>query len=129
MAPPPGTPLYPGDRLGVIGTDDQLQNFKRFIDESCPEEEPDSTEESSDEASLIHVIFGENSPLIGQTIRESELREKTSGLVVGIERDGKRHLNPNSEMVFQAGDLVWIVGDKAKISQLTSPQIRPIEAT
>ena len=119
MAPSPLTPLYPGDRLGVIGTDEQLQNFKLFIDNSCKESNEFSDVDDNTEATLLHIILNEDSELIGKSIIEAQLREKTSGLVVGIERNGKRLLNPKSTMVFEAGDLVWIVGDKEKISELS----------
>jgi CPA2 family monovalent cation:H+ antiporter-2 len=32
--------------------------------------------------------------LIGKSISESHIREKANGMVVGIERNGKRLLNP-----------------------------------
>ena len=35
----------------------------------------------------------------------------TKGLVVGIEKNGKRTLNPDSSTVIEAGDLLWLVGD------------------
>ncbi len=126
MAPPPDTILYPGDRLGIIGNDDQLQNFKTFIDNCCDYNTADNEAPASKDISLVPVIFNEKSSLIGQSIRQSELREKTSGLVVGIERNGKRLLNPNSETIFEIGDLVWIVGDKEKISHLNTYQAKSV---
>jgi len=60
----------------------------------------------------------EHTLLKGLTIRESGIREKTSGLVVGIERDGQRILNPESQTVLEWNDIVWIVGDRKKIQEL-----------
>jgi CPA2 family monovalent cation:H+ antiporter-2 len=39
--------------------------------------------------------------------------------VVGIERAGKRILNPDSHLAIQNGDLLWIVGDRQKLRSLT----------
>jgi CPA2 family monovalent cation:H+ antiporter-2 len=56
--------------------------------------------------------------LKGLSIRDSNIRERTNGLVVGIERNKDRILNPDSSTVFQWEDIVWIVGDKNKIQRL-----------
>ena len=59
-----------------------------------------------------------NESYIGKTIRESKLREKTHGLVVGIEKRGNRILNPESDIVLEKDDILWIVGDKKLLADL-----------
>ena len=59
-----------------------------------------------------------NPDFIGKTIRESQLREKTTGLIVGIEREGQRMMNPESHFVLQKNDILWIVGDKKKMNSI-----------
>ncbi|MBC7749145.1 MAG: TrkA C-terminal domain-containing protein, partial [Methylotenera sp.] len=49
---------------------------------------------------------------IGATIRDSQLREKTNALIVGIERSGRRILNPESNMILEKNDILWVVGSK-----------------
>jgi CPA2 family monovalent cation:H+ antiporter-2 len=56
--------------------------------------------------------------VFNQSIRNSGIRETTQGLVVGIERAGERILNPDSNLVFENGDVVWIVGNNKKIPTL-----------
>lgn len=108
--------LYPADEIGVIGTDEQLQLFKPIIDEA---ETPAETQaEDTDNIALQKIVVDEHTQLKGMTIRQSGIREKTSGLVVGIERDGRRILNPDSHTVFEWNDIVWIVGDRRKIQEL-----------
>jgi CPA2 family monovalent cation:H+ antiporter-2 len=46
------------------------------------------------------------------------VRELANGLVVGIEKDGKRTLNPDSSTLIEPGDVLWIVGDQNRISAL-----------
>ena len=53
--------------------------------------------------------------LVGKTIRNSSIRELTNGLVVGVERNGKRLLNPESNLEFQHGDTVWMVAEEQKL--------------
>jgi len=103
--------IFPFDKLGVIGTDEQLQTFKHII-------EPPSTgtalpeKESQEEMRLFKIIVDENTRLKGKSIRDSGIREKTHGLVVGVERKGNRILNPPSEFVFEWDDVIWLVGDR-----------------
>ena len=49
---------------------------------------------------------------IGKNIKNSQLREKTNGLIVGVERNGKRILNPESNMILEKNDILWVVGSK-----------------
>jgi len=118
MIPTPGRDerLYPNDKLMVIGTDDQLAAVKALFETNTPEsQEPSFPRE---EMTLQKVVITSSSPVFGQSIRTSGIRETTQGLVVGLERNGQRILNPDSGMVFENGDIVWIVGNKKKVPEL-----------
>lgn len=107
--------LYPNDKVLVIGTDDQLaavaELFKGEIEEQ-------TSSFPKRDMTLQKIVIDKNSPVYGQSIRESGIREQTQGLVVGIERDGQRILNPDSNIVFEKDDVVWIVGNTKKIPEL-----------
>ena len=45
-------------------------------------------------------------------------------MVIGIERGETRMLNPESTMIFQRGDIVWIVGERKKIQELSGKSIK-----
>jgi CPA2 family monovalent cation:H+ antiporter-2 len=104
--------LYPGDKISVIGTDEQLEKFKAHL-ESTTSVSPD--DENQQNISLHHFAINKKSELLGKTIRSSEIRERSQGLVVGIERNGERILNPESDVVFEINDKVWIVGNETLI--------------
>ncbi|MNL25415.1 potassium transporter peripheral membrane component [compost metagenome] len=108
--------LMPHDRISVIGTDEQLVVFKSFIEigDSAPVVSPSELGEYS----LEQYLVTEHSPFLGKTIRDCGVRETTHGLVVGIERDGRRILNPDSADIIRSKDLLWIVGDQDKILSL-----------
>lgn len=108
--------IYPGDRLAVIGTDEELERFISDMGAAEESEKPDAADQ--DHMDLIHVIVGKNSPLEGKNIRNSGIRYRAHGLVVGVERDGKRILNPDSSYVFQENDVVWIAGNTELVKQL-----------
>lgn len=115
MVPDKDQKLYPFDRIAVIGTDEQLSTFKSTIEAA---NRAQVFEETSGDVSLTQITVHPGFPFIGQTIRESNIRVKVSGLIVGIERNGERILNPESTEIFELNDTLWIVGDKTKVKNL-----------
>lgn len=105
--------VYPEDTLFVIGTDDQVLAFKHYLEEHSPLRSKSKLAE--DELTLQRVEIAPDSPLVGSSIKDSRIRELTKGLIVGIERDEERMLNPESSVVLQAYDLLWIVGNTRRI--------------
>jgi CPA2 family monovalent cation:H+ antiporter-2 len=104
--------LLPFDHVGIIASDEQIQTFKPIFDST------ECLDESSNDVEDIIVqkfVVNEQNKLKGLTVRDSGIREKTDGLIIGIERENKRILNPDSFTVFEWGDVVWIVGDRKKI--------------
>ena len=112
------TILMPLDRVGIIATDDQVQVLKTVFDET---EKIVPDESDTSDISLEKILVDEHTKLKGLDIRSSDLRNLTNGLVVGIQRDKERILNPVSSTVLEWGDIIWIVGDKKKILNLNRP--------
>ncbi|WP_432713930.1 cation:proton antiporter [Pedobacter sp.] len=108
--------LYPYDKILVIGTDDQLAAVQELF--AGPQEEVEESNFPKKDMTLQKVIINSKSPVYGFSIRNSGIREMTQGLVVGIERKGERILNPDSNLVFENDDIVWIVGNVKKIPEL-----------
>lgn len=107
--------LYPHDKLLLIGTDEELANVKHLFEGVVDENQPSFPKQ---DMSLQKIVINSKSKLYGQTIRDSGIREQTQGLVVGIERKGERILNPDSNLMFENEDIVWIVGNDKKIPAL-----------
>lgn len=112
--------LYPNDVLSVIGTDEQLREFKAYLE--VPVEQRKLSTQRKKSVSLHHFFIHEGSKLIGKSIRDSRVREITKGLVVGLERDGERIVNPESDIVLQADDQIWIVGDDRRLNVIMNEQ-------
>ncbi len=110
--------LYPYDEIGVIGTDIQLQKFSVMVETET--DEVPIHDLICAEIDLEKIVVNEHNGLRGQSIRESGIREKTNGLVVGIERNGERILNPSSHTLLEWDDVVWLVGERKKIALLQS---------
>jgi monovalent cation:H+ antiporter-2, CPA2 family len=107
--------LYPNDKLAVIGTDEQLKKFEKHLEATISNV---TSENITSRVVLHHFTISPNSSLVGQSIVSSKIRERTNGLVVGIERDGNRILNPDSSLNFEINDKVWIVGNENRLQSL-----------
>ncbi|HQT23397.1 MAG: sodium:proton antiporter [Sphingobacteriales bacterium 17-39-43] len=110
--------LLPFDHVGIIASDEQMQLFKPAFDATEP---IDNVEYDVEDIVVQKIVVDEHNRLKGLTVRNSGIRERTNGLIFGIERNNERILNPNSQMVFEWGDIVWIVGERKKIQQLNAP--------
>lgn len=109
------TILLPFDEVGILATDEQITLFKTFFD---TREDTEKEEASIEDIGIHQFIITKNHSLKGKTIRNSGIREKVNGLVIGLERKGTRVLNPDSASVFETGDVVWVVGNMKNIKQL-----------
>ncbi|MCL9808832.1 cation:proton antiporter domain-containing protein [Flavobacterium luminosum] len=106
--------LFPGDEICVIGTDAQVKDFKNYLDKNEIEVSPEVAEADI----VLQQMELKTESCIGKSIRNSKIRERTQGMVVGIERNGKRILNPESDIILEEGDILWIVGERKLIAQL-----------
>lgn len=106
--------LLPNDRLFIIGTDEQLEAAQSFIEA----EHVDTPREQDELFGLESITLEEGSIFANKTIRDCGIGEHLNGLIVGVEHDGKRILNPESTVVLHPGDLVWVFGHRSAINEL-----------
>ena len=109
------TRLYPGDIVGIIGTEEQIENLLPVMEKCRP---AGGAEATAADSLLTSILLGENSPLVGHTPRSSSLRDRYNALVVAVDR-GEEHIEARPDLVFAAGDLVWLVGNPSELSRLT----------
>jgi len=119
-APKRNERLLPFDRVGIIATDEQMQSFNEVFEEKSAVEIEDN---DVTDIVLQKMIVNESNKLKGQTIRGSQIRERSNGLVVGIQREQQRILNPDSDFVFEWGDIIWIVGERVKLQKMNAVKI------
>lgn len=119
IAPPvPKERLFPMDQLLVFGEEAGIAAFLREYIETQPSELPPQTDMESYQIYILNIEDGHS--LCGKTIRQSRLREDHSSIVVGLERQGQRIQNPHSDTRIEAGDALWIVGDKEKVESMVA---------
>lgn len=106
--------IFPGDRLSVIGSDEQISRLSQALAEEVYE----SNDVEEREMRLRQIIITAGSPLVGKTMQESGLRSRYNCMVVGLE-EGKETLSPIlPNRPFQKGDIVWVVGETSSIEKL-----------
>lgn len=112
--PSADTRIFPGDILGIIGTEEQIQSLLPVIEDS---EESANLAHATDENDMnfVHFEVTEDSVLYGKTSATARLREDYSSLLVAIQRD-TRYIEPTGQEVFMAGDILWVVGDSKKLA-------------
>lgn len=108
------TRIFPGDILGVIGNDEQLQRLLPVVE---AEEQDSAQTVKASEFRLTNVQLSEESPILGKTSASANIRNQYSALVVAIQR-GDEYLKPNGEVVFEPLDIIWLVGDPKIIATL-----------
>lgn len=114
--PVPGgkTRLYPGDQISVIGTDEQIERMLPEIERTLPE--PERPVDPS-QIKLCSILLSATSPLISHTPQSSSLRDRFGALVVAVDR-GDEHIDSRPDLVFEPGDILWVVGNPSEVNQL-----------
>lgn len=105
--------LFPYDELCVIGTDSQIVVFREFLTSQIKKEESKETEQDI----VLWKLELTTLAFCGKSIIDSNIKAHTQSIVVGVERNEKRILNPQPDFKLQKGDTLWIVGNKQKITE------------
>lgn len=113
--------IFPNDKLQVIGTDDQLAVFSDKVSKVA--NTYDDSDFEKHEMQLKQFVLDKSAKLVGTTIGQSTIRTQYHCLVVGVEchADGMLH-SPDVNRKFEAGDVVWVVGEELNLERLFAAQ-------
>lgn len=117
LVPKGETRLFPGDILGVIGNDEQIQRLSDAIG-NPHEEESDTSATDLRDIKFTSIQLSETSPLIGKTSASSRIREDYSALLVAIQHPDGTFQYPDGTHRFNAQDILWLVGNPKTLIQL-----------
>ena len=107
--------VYPGDRIQVIGNDDQLAVFGKAVSGDGVGPDP---ELGKREMRLRQMVIDGRSQFVGKTLRESGIRDEYNCMVVGLE-EGKENLSViDPSRRFVKGDIIWVVGEEDALRRL-----------
>lgn len=115
--PPARTILYAGDKVFVIGEEKncrafislmgidrntELQTLRDFLESGYDDNE------NALECLAIKVSGSES--YVGKPIKKSGISQHGRCMILGLERDGYATRMPDSNMLIEKGDILWIVG-------------------
>lgn len=109
------TRIFPGDMLGVIGTDDQIKKLnddiesaERLMNEQCG---------APRKVELNSLRLTDRSPIVNRPLGSTNITSDFDSMLVKINRDGE-YLVPSPELVLLPGDVIWVVGDPARMEDM-----------
>ena len=69
---------------------------------------------------LSEVVVGENSPIVGKTVREALGYDRFDADVLGLVRGGERFIEPLGQKVIRAGDTLTIRTDRETLADIAT---------
>lgn len=109
--------LWPYDKVVCFGSEEELLKLQTYLDSEVQAQtavNPDIVARQED-FKLSSFVVDDVSPFKDKSIRDSGIREKMRGMVVGVERDSVKILGPTASFQLKQDDLVWFVADRRMI--------------
>lgn len=113
--PDPNEYIYPFDKLIVAGTDEELQTFMTSLEEKRAKQHTGTQYQIS----LTQYELEEGCLLIGKAIKDSQIREKTDSMIIGIDRNNESITDISANTILQEGDILWLAGEQNKLDHFT----------
>ncbi len=109
--PSPMARIFPGDILGVIGSDDQLKKLNEDIEAS--EQACSAVKVTQHKVELKSILLTDKSPIVGMPLGNTDIQKDFYSMIVKVQRGETEFLQPGPEIVLRPGDAIWVVGDPA----------------
>ncbi len=128
--------LEAGSKFLIIGTNNQFKMFNAAIASKQIELEPLTSPISLKEFMLrnhelepelqfvsLAITVDEHSGLLNKSLKDANIRDNWNALVIGLERGAYTITNPNISLVFEKGDLLWILGKQKMLNTLIREEV------
>lgn len=108
--------IFPGDILGVIGTDDQIQRLNHDMEQeekacmNIPIDQPG--------VELKSIRLTAKSPIVGKPLSTTDIRHDYYSIIVKILRNDDDYIQPLPDTVLLPGDVIWVVGDPSQFDKM-----------
>ena len=98
--------ILPGDKLSVMGNEDQIAQLRSVLDV-----EPDMLihDHSDNELNIYRLTVNHDTPFRGLSISQSSFAQHYHAMIIAMERDGDQLVNPSAHTIFEENDVVWFV--------------------
>lgn len=108
--------VFPGDVLGVIGSDEQLRRLNQDIEQahlaSMKTELP-----RQEHVELSSIKLKETSPVVNRYLRDTDIRHDFYSMIVKVQREDE-FFDPDPALILKPEDVIWVVGDPNFFPQL-----------
>ena len=111
--------LFPHDIIVVAGTDEQIDEFKNWLDkgEIIKDAVADDVRRRIP-FTLEQFEVTASMPFCGKSIAQSHIKETAQCAVLGIEHEGHTFMNPDAQILLLEGDKVILCGEAPRIKKL-----------
>ncbi|WP_171910114.1 TrkA C-terminal domain-containing protein, partial [Rickettsiella grylli] len=93
------------DKLFILGSDEQIDTFSQLLKITTYHEKL----ELFNQLELKTFLLDKNHPFVGLSIAEALKKTHIDGIVLGMERQGTRKINPNKETILHKEDLLILL--------------------
>lgn len=109
--------LFPGDKIQLIGSDDNLTLFAMELKKEDNMVKLDSTT-SDNTIEMARVVIPTGSCYDGKKIKESQIRKDFRCMIVGLDRGAHNLIRPLPDNEILGGDMLWVAGESSDIKAL-----------
>ena len=109
--------LFPGDKIQLIGSDDNLTLFAMELKKEDNMLKLDSTT-SDNTIEMARVVIPTGSCYDGKKIKESQIRKDFRCMIVGLDRGADNLIRPLPDNEILGGDMLWVAGESSDIKAL-----------
>lgn len=114
--PSPMARIFPGDILGVIGSDDQLKKLNEDLEEAHKAYSNLLTHQHK--VDLKSIRLTSSSPIINIPLGKTSIQRDFYSMIVKIQRGGNTYTDPTPDTFLEEGDTIWVVGDPEYIDKM-----------
>ncbi|MBS1810379.1 MAG: cation:proton antiporter [Acidobacteria bacterium] len=92
------------------------EGYEMLRSNSLPLVEKDRLAEAFAETATETIFLGRESPVLGKTLKELDLRRQTGATITLVVRDGKMDINPDPEFCLEAEDILVLLGKAEQLA-------------
>jgi len=127
--PPARTVIHAGDKVHVIGDRQSLETFyktlgieeqvhMRTLKEFLAEDYP-----GDNALACAAICVRGTEPYVGKPIKKSGINARSHCMILGLERGGYANMMPDSNMLIEKDDILWIIGTRTNLRRIAAHSI------
>jgi CPA2 family monovalent cation:H+ antiporter-2 len=118
IPPAPNLRLLPGDALLVYGAEKEIASFAELCRATSQAKVEKSEWISLLDCDLRALPLSANHAFVGKSLRELNLRNRNSIMVIAVVRGPERIKNPNADFILESNDEIYVVGPREALARM-----------